>query len=74
MFYSFTFSNKNVIERLLNSWHQLQRVFSKLEHSQVSERTECQGSLGFVFEREKSTQGVLNKKRIFWKDVGISKN
>lgn len=49
-----------MIERLLHSRHQLEKVFSILEHSQVSESNEDQRSQGFGL-REKLTQVILSK-------------
>lgn len=74
LFHPFTFSNKNIIERLINSRHRLEKAFSILEHIQVSERNEDQVRSEIGCKGEKSTQVVLSKDRIYWKDAVSSQN
>lgn len=54
LFHSSTFSDKNIIERLLKASHQMEKVFSILEHIQVSERNEDQISQGSGCKRKKN--------------------
>lgn len=74
LFHSFTHSDKNMIEKLLHSGHQLMGFSSKLVHIQVFQRNEDHISQEFGCKKEKSNQVILGNDRIQCKLIGSSQN